>query len=75
METTQIIAKVANECLRPPVPPDCPWKEVMVKCWAEVPQERLEFSDIVRELGVILKEILRKSVTVIREQEGEDDSC
>ena len=75
LETTQIIAKVANECLRPPVPPDCPWKEVMVKCWAENPQDRLEFSDIVRELGAILKEILRKSVTVIREQECEDESC
>ncbi|GKY91662.1 hypothetical protein MPSEU_000138100 [Mayamaea pseudoterrestris] len=74
LETTQIIAKVANECLRPPVPPDCPWKDIMVKCWAENPHDRLEFKDIVRELGAVLNEILRKSVTIIREQDGEDDS-
>jgi hypothetical protein len=51
LETTQIIAKVANENLRPPVPQDCPWKEIMVKCWAENPNDRLEFSDIVEELN------------------------
>jgi len=51
LETTQIIAKVANENLRPPVPDDCPWKDIMVKCWAENPLDRLEFRDIVRELN------------------------
>jgi hypothetical protein len=75
LETTQIIAKVANECLRPPVPPDCPWKEVMVKCWAEHPQDRLAFSDIVEQLGAILKDIQRKNINItIQEQENEDDS-
>lgn len=47
LETTQIIAKVANENLRPPVPQDCPWKDIMVTCWAENPLDRLEFSEIV----------------------------
>jgi len=56
LETTQIIAKVANENLRPPVPQDCPWKDIMVKCWAENPLDRLEFSDIVRELNVLVKQ-------------------
>ena len=51
LETTQIIAKVANENLRPPVPKDCPWKEIMVKCWAENPLDRLEFSEIVEGLN------------------------
>jgi serine/threonine protein kinase len=55
LETTQIIAKVANENLRPPVPQDCPWKELMVKCWAENPSDRLEFSEIVDELNSISK--------------------
>jgi hypothetical protein len=55
LETTQIIAKVANENLRPPVPQDCPWKELMVKCWAENPLDRLEFSEIVDELNLIAK--------------------
>ena len=53
LETTQIIAKVANENLRPPVPKDCPWKDIMVKCWAENPMDRLEFSEIVQELNAV----------------------
>mmetsp|Transcript_5366 Transcript_5366/g.10361 ORF Transcript_5366/g.10361 Transcript_5366/m.10361 type:complete len:1057 (-) Transcript_5366:108-3278(-) len=54
LETTQIIAKVANENLRPPiesVPDDCPWKDLMAECWAENPLERIEFSDIVARLN------------------------
>ena len=56
LETTQIIAKVANENLRPPtdcIPDDCPWKDLMTECWAENPLERLEFSDIVSRLNDI----------------------
>lgn len=53
LETTQIIAKVANESLRPPVPQDCPWKDLMVKCWEEKPSDRLEFNEIVVELNRI----------------------
>ena len=60
LETTQIIAKVANESLRPPVPQDCPWKELMVKCWEEKPQDRLEFNDIVTELNTIVKNVERQ---------------
>lgn len=55
LETTQIIAKVANESLRPPVPQDCPWKDLMVKCWEEKPQDRLEFNEIVVDLNRISK--------------------
>jgi serine/threonine protein kinase len=54
LETTQIIAKVANESLRPPVPYDCPWKHIMVKCWEEEPKNRLNFVDIVEQLNAII---------------------
>lgn len=57
LETTQIIAKVANENLRPPIPQDCPWKDLMVKCWAEKPSDRLEFSEIVKELNELQKKL------------------
>jgi serine/threonine protein kinase len=57
LETTQIIAKVANESLRPPIPQDCPWKDTMVKCWEEKPHDRLEFSEIVQQLGMVTKEL------------------
>jgi hypothetical protein len=56
LETTQIIAKVANESLRPPVPQDCPWKHLMVKCWEENPLDRLEFDEIV----VMFNEVIRR---------------
>jgi len=57
LETTQIIAKVANENLRPPIPQDCPWKDLMVKCWAENPLDRVEFSEIVTELNAISERV------------------
>lgn len=54
MGTTSIVAMVANESLRPPVPHDCPWNYLMTKCWAEDPTDRVEFEDIVTELDRIL---------------------
>eukprot|EP00546_Thalassionema_frauenfeldii_P013997 CAMPEP_0178929612 /NCGR_PEP_ID=MMETSP0786-20121207/20717_1 /TAXON_ID=186022 /ORGANISM="Thalassionema frauenfeldii, Strain CCMP 1798" /LENGTH=851 /DNA_ID=CAMNT_0020605929 /DNA_START=723 /DNA_END=3278 /DNA_ORIENTATION=- len=54
LETTQIIAKVANESLRPPVPHDCPWKHIMVKCWEENPLDRLEFDEIVEMFNQVV---------------------
>ena len=51
LESTQIIAMVANDHLRPEVPPGCPWNDVMVKCWREVPNERPPFEEIVKELN------------------------
>jgi len=54
LETTQIIAKVANESLRPPVPHDCPWRHIMVKCWEENPLDRLEFDEIVEMFNEVI---------------------
>jgi len=51
LETMQIIARVANDVLRPPVPPDCIWRDMMVKCWDENPQNRGNFSSIAVELN------------------------
>eukprot|EP00934_Nitzschia_sp_Nitz4_P004510 Nitzschia sp. Nitz4//scaffold89_size161592//37776//42145//NITZ4_002367-RA/size161592-processed-gene-0.189-mRNA-1//1//CDS//3329559583//4500//frame0 len=53
LETTQIIAQVANDNLRPPIPQNCLWKDAMVKCWAEKPSDRLDFNEIVVELNKI----------------------
>ena len=60
LESTQIIAKVANDNLRPPIPVGCPWTHVMVQCWKENPQDRLNFEEIVTELNKI-KEILSEN--------------
>lgn len=57
LETTQIIAKVANESLRPPVPQDCPWKHLMVKCWEENPLDRLEFDEIVEMFNEVIQRL------------------
>ena len=51
LESTQIIAMVANDHLRPDIPPGCPWNDVMVKCWREVPSERPTYEEIVKELN------------------------
>ena len=70
LETTQIIAKVANESLRPPVPLDCPWKDIMVKCWDESPSNRLEFFEIVEKLNEILKILSSdKTLSTVNEDE------
>eukprot|EP00578_Thalassiosira_sp_NH16_P016765 CAMPEP_0181115926 /NCGR_PEP_ID=MMETSP1071-20121207/21683_1 /TAXON_ID=35127 /ORGANISM="Thalassiosira sp., Strain NH16" /LENGTH=1104 /DNA_ID=CAMNT_0023200147 /DNA_START=959 /DNA_END=4276 /DNA_ORIENTATION=- len=60
LESTQIIAMVANDHLRPEVPSGCPWNDVMVKCWREMPRERPPFEDIVKEL-IRLRPSVRKS--------------
>ena len=68
LETTQIIAKVANESLRPPVPQDCPWKDIMVKCWEENPHDRLEFGEIVQELSLVAKKLAEARADRAREE-------
>ena len=60
LESTQIIAMVANDHLRPEVPQGCPWNELMVKCWSEIPNERPHFDEIVKELNK-LKPVVKTS--------------
>ena len=55
--TAQIIHQVANENLRPPVPEDCPWKDLMVRCWDQLPRNRPDFDQIVEELKTMLEDI------------------
>ena len=50
LTAAQIISKVANEGLRPPVPKACPWAAVMQACWREDPEQRPPFSEILPEL-------------------------
>jgi len=63
LESTQIIAMVANDHLRPEVPQGCPWNDVMVKCWREVPQDRPPFEEIVKELNKLKKTIRNSTYT------------
>jgi len=63
LESTQIIAMVANDHLRPDVPPGCPWNDIMVKCWREVPSERLTFEEIVKELNRIRPSVKKSKYT------------
>jgi hypothetical protein len=62
LNTTQIIALVANEGLRPEISLDmekrCVWLELMQRCWAEDPDERLDFVEILKELQVIEKRMI-----------------
>jgi hypothetical protein len=42
----KVIARVANEGLRPPVPRSCPWAHIMQACWHEDPAARPTFSQV-----------------------------
>jgi serine/threonine protein kinase len=69
LETTQIIAKVANESLRPPVPQDCPWKHLMVKCWEENPLDRLEFDEIVEMFNEVIQRLPADQMAEMRHRQ------
>jgi serine/threonine protein kinase len=53
LESTQIIARVANDNLRPPPPLNNPFTSLMIKCWSENPHDRPHFPQIVEELNRI----------------------
>lgn len=63
LESTQIIAMVANDYLRPEVPTGCPWNDVMVQCWREVPSERPSFDEIVKELNRLRPYVQKSTFT------------
>ena len=63
LESTQIIAMVANDRLRPDIPPGCPWNAIMVKCWREVPSERPTFEEIVKELNRLRPNVKKSTFT------------
>ncbi|CAM9132741.1 unnamed protein product, partial [Discosporangium mesarthrocarpum] len=50
LSAAQIIARVANDGLRPNPPGGCPWHDVMVACWHENPLKRPTFQQIVDRL-------------------------
>lgn len=68
LESTQIIAMVANDHLRPEVPTGCPWNDVMVKCWRETPSERPPFEEIVKELNRLRPAVKKSKYTGEEEQ-------
>eukprot|EP00953_Heterococcus_sp_UTEX-ZZ885_P041340 21096-Heterococcus_DN1.PRE.2 len=45
LSAAQIIARVANDGLRPKIPRGCPWRDVMISCWHEDPASRPAFSE------------------------------
>jgi len=54
LTAAQIIARVANEGLRPPVPRGCPWANTMQACWHEDPAGRPSFDQILDGLQDLL---------------------
>lgn len=57
LEGMQIIAQVANDGLRPPVPEDSPFADLMVRCWSETPEDRPSFREILSDLNTLLSEL------------------
>jgi len=58
LEPMQIIAKVANENLRPQDVEDCVWSDLMIQCWKEDPSARPSFLNIAKELNTMLQSSL-----------------
>eukprot|EP00602_Paraphysomonas_sp_CaronLab_P007860 CAMPEP_0185032518 /NCGR_PEP_ID=MMETSP1103-20130426/20669_1 /TAXON_ID=36769 /ORGANISM="Paraphysomonas bandaiensis, Strain Caron Lab Isolate" /LENGTH=964 /DNA_ID=CAMNT_0027568451 /DNA_START=200 /DNA_END=3094 /DNA_ORIENTATION=+ len=57
LNAAQIIAKVANDGLRPAMPFDCPWESLMRKCWSHAPGDRPSFAHIMSELSTIYSQV------------------
>jgi hypothetical protein len=38
---------------------DCPWEELMVRCWADEPDDRPEFTVILDELNAMARDARR----------------
>jgi serine/threonine protein kinase len=53
LSAAQIIAKVANEGLRPKVPRDCPWALIMTECWHQDASQRPGFHRVMTSLSKI----------------------
>eukprot|EP00981_Chlorochromonas_danica_P010235 scaffold3058_cov165-Ochromonas_danica.AAC.26 len=53
LSAAQIIAKVANDGLRPNVPRDCPWSKIMTDCWKQEPVGRPNFQTVLIALSKI----------------------
>lgn len=58
LSAAQIIAKVAHEELRPNVPRECPWAQVMTACWSRNANERPDFTSVIQTLNRIHSHIL-----------------
>lgn len=53
LSAAQIIAKVANDGLRPNIPRECPWNKIMTDCWKQDPVGRPNFQTILIALSKI----------------------
>lgn len=51
LSAPQIIARVANEGLRPTIPYNCPWEDLMKSCWHQNPSSRPPFGKIIAILA------------------------
>ena len=57
LTAAQVLARVADEGLRPPVPRGCPWAAVMQACWHEDPAARPAFDLVLSSLVAIQRDL------------------
>lgn len=51
LSAAQIIAKVAHEGLRPPLPTSPHWADLISRCWKQNPKERPSFYQVMQTLS------------------------
>lgn len=71
LSAAQIILKVAHEGLRPRVPRDCPWKDIMRECWAQQPSHRPAFRVVLSTLTRTFEEFQRRQSSAPNGDTGE----
>jgi serine/threonine protein kinase len=68
MTAPQIIAKVANEGLRPTVPYNCPWENLMKSCWGQEPATRPAFGQIITILAEMYSRLPKPDPRIARDE-------
>jgi serine/threonine protein kinase len=73
LTSAQIIAKVAHEELRPLLPKNCPWTNVMTACWRKCAHDRPDFHVILKTLSGIYTQ-LNSEKNVLRFEKDPDSN-
>ena len=74
LSAAQIIAKVANEGLRPQVPWNCLWASIMTDCWKQDANERPSIAKIMKTLSQMLKNLKPLKENTDGEGDGQDSN-
>jgi len=76
LESVTAAAKAAYECHRPFIPIECPIcvKDLICKCWAQEPEDRPSFAEILDFLELIGKQLAEEYIYTRETELSDEDS-